>query len=501
MSPPASEEPPRAPGVRWRIPQPLRPYTGGSAEVAVAARDVGEAMRALLERHPALRPHLVGPDGALRRSVRVFRNNEDIRGLDSETTAVGPGDTLAIVPAIAGGNSPPSRNGPLDRDAMVRFSRHLLLPEIGLAGQRRLLASRVLLVGAGGLGSPAALYLAAAGVGTIGIVDFDRVDRSNLQRQILFGEREIGEPKVDAAARRIRDLNPQARVIAHPERLDRENALTILGGYDLVVDGSDNFPTRYLVNDACIRLGIPDVFGSIYRFEGQVSVFGLGDGPCYRCLYPEPPPPELVPSCAEAGVLGVLPGVIGTLQATEAVKVLLNVGEPLAGRLLLYDALAMAFREVAIRRDPHCPRCTPEGRTGPLPAPAALPCASGGDPLPGSADPVPTITVEELAEALRGPDPPFLLDVREPDEWEICHLPGAHLIPAAELPDRLAELAPARELVVYCRSGGRSAAATRLLKELGYVRVRNLEGGILSWARAIDPAMPTSPEGPGRPAR
>ncbi len=383
-------------------------------------------------------------------------------------------------------HDPSPRPGPLTRDQTLRYSRHLILPEVGVEGQRRLRDAKVLLVGAGGLGSPAALYLAAAGVGELGLVDFDVVDASNLQRQILYGTKDLGRPKLAAARDRLEDLNPDVAVRLYEERLDRENAFRLLGPYDVVVDGTDNFPTRYLVNDATVLLGKPNVYGSIYRFEGQVAVFDARRGPCYRCLYPEPPPPGEVPSCAEGGVLGVLPGAIGVLQAIETLKLLLGLGDPLVGRLVLFDALGLNFREVRISKNPDCMLCGPHATQKEL---IDYPAFCGVD-ASASVAAVPEISASELAAQLTGPDPPFLLDVREPGEWAIAHLPAAHLIPQRQLPDRVTELAGARGLVVYCKSGGRSANATRLLLQLGFTNVRNLRGGIDAWADEVDPAMP-----------
>lgn len=383
-----------------------------------------------------------------------------------------------------------SKAPPLAPDELLRYSRHLLLPEVGVVGQKRLRGSRVLVVGAGGLGSPTTLYLAAAGVGEIGLVDFDTVEVSNLQRQVLYGTSAIGRPKLEAAAARLNDLNPGVRITPHEGALTSENALEVLRPYDVVVDGTDNFPTRYLVNDACVLLHKPNVYGSIYRFEGQASVFDASRGPCYRCLYPEPPPPELVPSCAEGGVLGVLPGIIGVIQATETVKLLLGAGDPLVGRLLLFDALAMRFRELKLRKNPECVICgLHPTQTGLIDYPAFC-----GVPLPNASrtgnGEVPTVTPEALQAELGRKEPPMLLDVREPGEWEIAHLPGATLIPLRQLPDRVTELTRARSVVVYCHSGNRSGRATRMLLDLGFTRVRNLEGGIDAWAETVDPSMP-----------
>jgi adenylyltransferase/sulfurtransferase len=378
----------------------------------------------------------------------------------------------------------------LSRSELYRYARHLALPHVGLEGQSRLKAARVLCVGAGGLGSPLSMYLAAAGVGTLGIVDFDVVDLSNLQRQLLHGTSDVGRAKLESAAERLAEVNPHVEVLRHETRLTSENALDILDDYDVVVDGTDNFPTRYLVNDACVLLGKPNVYGSVFRWEGQVSVFGTPGAPCYRCLFREPPPPGLVPNCAEGGVLGVLPGIIGSMQAMETVKLLLGVGETLAGRLLIFDALDMTWREVLLRRNPDCPVCGDQPtQTGLIDYEVfcGLKAAPGQDTGP----PVPEIDAIDLARRLDSDSPPFLLDVREPWEWSISGLKqkGACLIPLAELPRRLGELPTGRAVVVYCRSGQRSFTAARQLLLEGHAEVYNLRGGILAWARDIEPDL------------
>lgn len=369
----------------------------------------------------------------------------------------------------------------------LRYARHLILPDVGIEGQRRLKAARALVIGAGGLGSPVGLYLAAAGVGRIGLVDFDVVDETNLHRQVLFGESDIGRHKLDAAVDRLRDVNPHIEIVPHPVRLTSENALELFADYDLVVDGTDNFPTRYLVNDACVLSGKPYVYGSIFRFEGQVSVFAAKDGPCYRCLFREPPPPGLVPSCGEAGVLGVLPGVIGSLQALEAIKWILGAGDSLVGRLVLFDALALRFREVRIRRNPDCPVCGDRPTVTELidyEAFCGLKPASGAESLP-------EITPAELKERLDRGDALTIVDVREPHEWEIANLEpyGARLIPMREIEARLGELDRDAEIVLHCKTGGRSAIVLRRLREAGYTRLWNLKGGILAWADEVDPSL------------
>lgn len=488
-----------------RIPTPLRSFAGGHAEVATRGATVGALVREVAETYPALQKHLFTVDGKLRNFVSVYLNEEDVRYLQRDETPVKDGDIVSIVPAIAGGApeaahrrrgdstlpvlpSPPTDS--LSRDELRRYSRHLLLPEVGVAGQKRLRRAKVLLVGAGGLGAPTSLYLAAAGVGEIALVDFDEIELSNLQRQVLYTTADLARPKLEAATDRLRALNPEIRIVPVSQRLTADTALDVLRPYDVVVDGTDNFPTRYLVNDACVLLGKPNVYGSIYRFEGQASVFDAAKGPCYRCLYPEPPPPDLVPSCAEGGVLGVLPGLIGLVQATETVKLILGVGEPLIGRLLLYDALAMRFRELRLRKNPTCVICSPKAtQKGLIDYPAF--CGVAAPDASASGSGLPEVTPEALREELAGTDPPLLVDVREPNEWEIVHLPNAHLIPRAQLPDRLTELTGARRLVVYCRTGGRSSQATRLLIELGFSNVRNLTGGITAWAEKVDPSLPT----------
>jgi len=375
----------------------------------------------------------------------------------------------------------------LSQDEILRYSRHLILPDVGVAGQQKLKAARVLLVGAGGLGSPLALYLAAAGVGHLGLVDFDVVDLTNLQRQILHGTADIGRPKLDSARKRIADVNPNVRLETYETRLTAANALEIFRGYDLVVDGTDNFATRYLVNDACVLLGIPNVYGSIYRFEGQASVFATAEGPCYRCLYREPPPPGLVPSCAEGGVLGVLPGLIGVIQATEAIKLILGIGQPLIGRLLLVDALGMGFRTVQLRRDPECPACGTREIRALIDYEAF--CGIGA-PDPSGADAVPEVTPLEIAARLGRHEDFDLIDVREPSEWAIGRLPGARLVPLGTLPEAAAGFDPSRDVVVYCKGGVRSAKAVRQLQEKGFRRVANLTGGILRWSDEVDPTVP-----------
>ena len=376
----------------------------------------------------------------------------------------------------------------LSHDEFRRYGRHLIMPEVGLDGQRKIKSASVLVVGAGGLGSPVAMYLAAAGVGRIGIVDFDTVDYSNLQRQIMHSTDDVGRPKLHSARERINSINPHVKVETYETSLTSANALDILGSYDVIVDGTDNFPTRYLVNDACVLLKKPNVYGSIFRFEGQASVFYADEGPCYRCVYSEPPPPGLVPSCAEGGVLGVLPGIVGTIQAAETLKLVLGVGEPLIGRLLLLDALAMQFRELRLRKNPECPLCSGHPTIHDLIDYEAF-CGVAVHPEDGEDRKAYEISAVELKERLQREDDIFVLDVREPVEHEIVRL-GKYLIPLNDLPRRVNELDSAREIVVYCHYGQRSAQAVQFLRGMGFKKVKNLVGGIDQWAVRADPSLP-----------
>jgi len=380
----------------------------------------------------------------------------------------------------------------LNAEEIKRYSRHLIMPEVGMDGQRRIKQGSVLCIGAGGLGSPAAMYLAAAGVGRIGIVDFDVVDYSNLQRQLLHTTNDVGRTKLESAKNKLNALNPHVQVDTYEEALSSDNAMRLFKGYDVILDGTDNFPTRYLVNDACVLMGIPNAYGSIFRFEGQASVFATKDGPCYRCLYPEPPPPGLVPSCAEGGVLGVLPGVIGVIQATESIKLLTGIGQPLIGRFLIYDALNMKFRELKLRKDPDCPVC------GTHPTVTKLIdydqfCGivqPAQDHSAGATVSATEITPVELKKKLDAGETPFILDVREPNEYQINKIPGSTLIPLGELPRRYQELPKDRQIVTQCKMGGRSAKAQDFLKTVGFTDVLNLKGGILAWIDTVDPSQP-----------
>src|SRR5919106_2621778 len=476
------------------IPTPLRPFTDKKESVEVSGKTVGELLADLTKRHEGLRKHLYTDEGKLRNFVNVYLNDEDIRYLQREQTPVKPGDSLSIVPSVAGGAPSATEVQPeLSQDEIKRYSRHLIMPEVGIDGQRKLKAASVLCIGAGGLGSPAAMYLAAAGVGTIGIVDFDVVDFSNLQRQLLHGTPDVGRSKLASAKDRLNALNPNVHIETYETALSSENALKLFEPYDVILDGTDNFPTRYLVNDACVLLGKPNAYGSIFRFEGQASVFGAKDGPCYRCLYPEPPPPGLVPSCAEGGVLGVLPGIIGTIQATETIKLILGIGEPLIGRFLIYDALKMRFRELKLRKDPECPVCGTnptvtklihyEQFCGLRPEPHAAQAT-------GAAVSDTEITPVELKKRLDAGDKLFILDVREPNEYQINRIPGSTLIPLGDLPRRYQELPTDVEIVAHCKMGGRSAKAQDFLKSVGLTNVKNLKGGILEWVDKVDPSQP-----------
>jgi adenylyltransferase/sulfurtransferase len=472
------------------IPTALRQFTEQSDSIEVQGATVGEALGELTTRYPNVRKNLYTDQGKLRSFVNVYVNDEDIRYLDKESTRLEGPEIISIVPSIAGGSNAVAEASAaaLTKEEVARYSRHLILPEVGMAGQLKLKQAKVAMIGAGGLGAPLGLYLAAAGVGRIGLVDFDVVDVSNLQRQVIHGTRDIGRKKLDSAADRMRDINPHIEIDKFDTGLTSENALEILRDYDLVVDGTDNFPTRYLVNDACVLLKKPNVYGSIFRFEGQATVFAYQDGPCYRCLYPEPPPPGLVPSCAEGGVLGILPGVIGVIQATEAVKIILGIGETLKGRLLLYDALSMRFRELKLRRDRECPVCGDNPTVKHLIDYQEF-CGvkTVANPIPaahGVIDPV------EVKSKLDRGDKFLLLDVREPHEYQIARIEGATLLPLGQLPARLGELDKNAEIVAHCKMGGRSQQAVDLLKQQGFTNVRNMTGGINAWSDKVDKSVP-----------
>lgn len=475
--------------VKVFIPTPLRPYTGRHDVVEVGGSNVDEVLRNLAGRYEEVRQHLYDEDGTLRSYVNIYRNDEDIRYLQSGGTPVRETDTISIVPSIAGGidveTPPAATETELSNEEILRYSRHLIIPEVAMEGQKKLKASSVLIIGAGGLGSPVSMYLAAAGVGRMGIVDFDTVDPTNLQRQLLHSTADVGRSKLDSARETIHGINPHVDVETYETHLTSENALQLLADYDVIVDGTDNFPTRYLVNDACVLLHKPNVYGSIFRFEGQVSVFYADEGPCYRCLYASPPPPGLVPSCAEGGVLGVLPGIIGSLQAIETIKLIIGRGDPLIGRLVLFDALKLKFRELKLKKNPDCPICGDHPSISKL---IDYEQFCGIDPAV-SQSPSHQMTVEELKARLDRHDDVFILDVREPHEYEIVNM-GGHLIPLDDLPERVHELDSSREIVVHCKVGSRSARVVNFLRQSGFKKVKNLAGGIDAWAAKIDPSLP-----------
>ncbi len=468
--------------VRILLPTPLRPFAGNSESLLLEGRTVADLLAALTEEYPHLRHHLMSEDGQVRSFINVYVNDEDIRFLEQGRTRVGENDVVSIIPSIAGGVD----HVGFSPEESLRYHRHLIMPEIGVDGQQKLKRARVLIIGAGGLGSPAGLYLAAAGVGTIGIVDFDVVDVTNLQRQIIHSTRDVGRSKVESAKDQLADINPHVQIETHDVRLTSANAFNILREYDIIVDSTDNFPTRYLVNDASVLLGKTNVYGSIFRFEGQATVFDATRGPCYRCLYPSPPPPGLVPSCAEAGVLGVLPGILGSVQALEAIKLIVGKGESLIGRLWLFDALSLRIREMKIRKDPNCPLC------GDRPTISGLidyeEFCSTSPPVAGTVDAQSDVTPEEVKRRMDSGERLFVLDVREPHEYAIANI-GGYLIPLGELPGRIKELDSSREIIVHCQHGMRSAKAVEILRKNGFANARNLAGGIDAWAQRIDRSL------------
>ncbi len=482
--------------VRVLIPTPLRAYTEKRDTIEVDGNTAGEVLKNLTGKYSQLQKHLFDDRGNLRSYVNIYINDEDIRYLQNEETGLKETDVVSIVPSIAGGTDVvveeieekvKSRNIRLSNEEILRYSRHLIMPEVGMEGQKKLKAASVLMIGAGGLGSPLGMYLSAAGVGRLGIVDFDIVDETNLHRQLLHGSNDVGRSKLESAKETIRNINPNVLVETYETRLTSENAFEILKDYDLIVDGTDNFPTRYLVNDACVLLGKPYVYGSIFRFEGQVTVFDAKNGPCYRCLYPTPPPPGLVPSCAEGGVLGVLPGIIGSLQALEAIKLIIGNGEPLIGRLILFDALKFKTRELKLHKNPDCPICGDNPSIHELidyEQFCGISYEDGRDII------VDRISADELKQKLDNNEDIFLLDVREPNEYGINKINDGYLIPLNDLPDRISELDSSREIVAYCKVGGRSARAVDFLRKTGFKKVKNLIGGIDAWATKIDRSLP-----------
>jgi molybdopterin/thiamine biosynthesis adenylyltransferase/rhodanese-related sulfurtransferase/molybdopterin converting factor small subunit len=475
------------------IPTALRQFAGGQAQIDVEARTAGEALAQLTSVHADLRRHLFNDQNVLRNFVNVYVNDQDIRHSDGPETPVKDGDTMMIVPAIAGGAvmEPELKEAlpELSNEEIARYSRHLIMPEVGMQGQRRLKAASVLMIGTGGLGAPVGMYLAAAGVGRIGVVDFDVVEESNLQRQIIHGTKDLGRRKIESARDRLRDINPHIEIETHETRLTSQNALRLFKNYDIVVDGTDNFPTRYLVNDACVLSGKPNVYGSIFRFEGQASVFWAERGACYRCLYPEPPPPGLVPSCAEGGVLGVLPGIVGAIQANETIKLILGIEGSLINRLLLFDALQMKFREFKLRKDPKCPVCGEQPTVKELIDYEEF-CGIVPQPQPAAAETLEEITATELHERLLRGDKLQIIDVREPHEFEIARIEGTRLIPLGHVVNRMNEIDPSVETVVHCKGGVRSAKAIEALQRAGYPgRLINLKGGITAWSDDVDPKV------------
>ena len=494
-------------GIKVLLPTALRQYANGQDTIELAGTKVGEVIDQLVGTYPELKGHLMDDDGTIRNFVNVYLNEDNLRGDDLVNAACKDGDEIMLVPAVAGGavldarsegaagESPyltmATETTELSKDEIARYSRHLILPEVGMEGQKKLKAASILLIGAGGLGSPLGLYLAAAGVGRLGIVDFDVVEESNLQRQIIHGTKDVGKLKVDSAKASINDINPNVEVEVYNTGLTSENAMEIIAKYDMVIDGTDNFPTRYLVNDACVLLGKPNVYGSIFRFEGQASVFWAEKGPCYRCLYPEPPPPGMVPSCAEGGVIGILPGIVGLLQANEGVKLILGQGSPLIGRLLLFNALDMKFRELKLKKDPTCPVC------GENPTVTELidynefcGVPTGGDAEVSEELGPDEITPAQVKERMDRGEEFVLIDVREEHEWEICNIPGAKLIPLSEFEARIDELDTDADIVVHCKMGGRSAKAQDILFANGYPKVKNMVGGVTRWADDVDSSMP-----------
>lgn len=477
------------------IPAALRQFTDGKTKIDIEAATAGAALELLSTQYPELRRHLYDDNKKLRTFVNVYLNDEDIRHQSGPDTVVKDGDVLMIIPSIAGGVTTESEVEKvlpeLSNEEIGRYSRHLILPEVGMQGQRRLKAASVLMIGTGGLGAPVGMYLAAAGVGRLGIVDFDVVDESNLQRQIIHGTKDLGRPKIESARDRLHDINPYIEIETHETRVSSENALELFRNYDIIVDGTDNFPTRYLVNDACVLTGKPNVYGSIFRFEGQASVFWSKKGSCYRCLYPEPPPPGLVPSCAEGGVLGVLPGIVGSIQANETIKIILGAEDILVDRLLHFDAWHMKFREFKLRKDPACPVCGEHPTVTELIDYEEFCGLRKPAPQAEQARALEEISVTELNQRMSLGDDLQVIDVREPNEFEIARIPGTKLIPLGQVVNRMNEIDPNRETVMHCKAGVRSAKAIGALKQAGFKgRLVNLRGGITAWSDEVDASVP-----------
>ena len=463
---------------RIKIPSPLRQFTDNQSYVEVDGLTIKEVLQKIFDQYPQIKSHILDKNGEIRNFVNIYVNGTNIKEEDNLDTTVPVDSDIRIIPAIAGGLE---ETPYLDKTELNRYARHFSLPEFGIEGQKKLKSAKILVVGVGGLGSPVLLYLAAAGIGRIGLVDFDLVDESNLQRQILFGVDVLGKSKTKSAEKKLLQLNPNLRLDIYETRLTSENALNILEHYDIIIDGTDNFQTRYLVNDACVILGKPNVYGSIFRFEGQASVFNYKDGPCYRCLYPEPPPPGLVPSCAEGGVLGVLPGIIGCIQANETIKIITGIGKTLKGRFLLYDALELDFQEVSIKRDQACKVCGDDPTVTEL---------IDYDQFCGIDNSIidqqwGEVSVMELNEKIQTGESTFILDVRENFEVELEAFEGAVHIPMNEVETRLAEINQQDEIIVLCKTGGRAAKICSLLTENNFNKVMNLKGGITAWSQFI----------------
>ncbi|QNN24395.1 molybdopterin-synthase adenylyltransferase MoeB [Planctomycetales bacterium ZRK34] len=495
--------------VTVNIPTALRSYADGLDTLELEGSTVSQVLGELAEKHPKLKPHLFGDDGSLRSFVNVFVNEDNIRDKQAGDTAVSSGDEVSIVPAVAGGNpedvarpvikpdfTDKAKSVEMSKEEIERYSRHLILPEVGMEGQKKLKSASILLIGTGGLGAPLGMYLAAAGIGRLGLVDFDVVDHSNLQRQVIHGTASVGKPKIKSAEARIKDINPNVQVDLYEEPFTSANAMRIAEPYDIIIDGTDNFPTRYLANDVSVLQGKPNVYGAIFRFDGQATVFNYDGGPCYRCLYPEPPEPGLVPSCAEGGVLGILPGIIGLVQATEAIKIILGEGKSLSQRLMMFDALSMKFREMKIRRDPACPICGDKPTITELidyNQFCGVPEQSFEKDVQKESEMAKQsewdISVADLKKLKDSGETFELIDVREPHEYDICHLDGK-LIPLGTLGAHIDDFDKDAHIVVHCRSGGRSAKAVNAMRKAGFKNVWNVNGGILRWADEIDQSVP-----------
>ncbi len=484
------------------IPAAFKRFAGGENRLEATGTTAAQALKSVAARYPALGKTLFASTGALKPAFQAFANGTLLNGDAAMRAPMMRSAELSIVPCVSGGANVPlapaesvidaarQSAATLSNDEILRYSRHLILPEVNLEGQKKLKAAKVLCIGAGGLGSPLLMYLAAAGIGTIGIVDFDIVDFTNLQRQIIHGTADVGRTKMQSAKETIASINPNVEVIGFEEEFTSANAVRIVKDFDIVIDGTDNFPTRYLTNDVCVLLGKPNVYGSIFRFEGQATVFWAEKGPCYRCLYPEPPPPGLVPSCAEGGVLGVLPGIIGCIQANEAIKLILGVGNPLIGRLMLFNALKMQFRELRLMKDPACPICGDNKTITELIDYQQFCGIRGEEAAPQAVEENEEITVVELKARMDAGEKLTVIDVREPYEFAIARIPGTTLIPLGQIAERSVDLDKSTEIILHCRSGKRSADALNQLKAKGFTRLKNVVGGIMAWSEQVDPKVP-----------